>query len=285
MSGNSSAVCLDVAVDHRLRLLCKPTWTEGDLEPSTHLSVLERYGRKLGCDSDEIKVTSQLAGPASTGGILVVLQQPRDNHPFKSGLRSVIEDCESLTALDELFKTASCGTLNVRESVSLVDLLPFTPEQPSKLPSGELQDAFEAARLTICAKRPDVVLCAGKIWLPYENRNLRRGSANQEKSDIKGELWKLECAGVGQPDKFDIVRLRGSGRELVRMPKVNGFHPSYAVNYHPEHTSLKQLLLLNVLKTCGTCRDDWNEEAWMNTLRAECRDLVARLRGELMKQT
>ncbi|KAI1295948.1 hypothetical protein F5Y03DRAFT_300452 [Xylaria venustula] len=280
MSVNPPSICLDVAVDHRLKRLCKPTWSEDYLEPSTHLSVLQRYGRSLGCGTDELKVTSQLAGPAISGGILVTLQQPRDNHPFKDGLRSVIEDCESLTALDELFKAASCGMLNVKEHVSLVDLLPFNPEQPNTIPSDELQDAFEAARLTICAARPAVVLCAGKIWLPYEDRNLRRGAANQQKSDVKGELWKLESAGVGQADRFDTVRLRGSGREQVKMSKVNGFHPSYAVNYHPEHTNLKQLLLLNVVKTCGTYRGDWEERRWMDSLRAECRDVVAKLRDE-----
>ncbi|KAI0425868.1 hypothetical protein F5Y09DRAFT_334589 [Xylaria sp. FL1042] len=282
-SSSPPTICLDVAIDHRIRRLCKPTRSEEFPEPSTHLSVLQRYGSRLGCETDEISVTTQLAGPAKTGGILVTLQQPRDNHPFEFGLDSVIEDCESLTALDELFRTASCGTLNVKKHVSLVDLLPFTPQPADTIQSRDLQDAFQTARLTICAKQPDVVLCAGKIWLPYEDRNLRRGVANQEKSDIKGELWKLESTGVGRPDQYDTVRLRGSGRGQVMMSKVNGFHPSYAVNYHPEHTNLKQLLLLSIVKTCGTYRGDWDEERWMDTLRTECRELVMRLRDE--KQT
>ncbi|RYC59315.1 hypothetical protein CHU98_g6882 [Xylaria longipes] len=241
--------CLDVAIDHRIRRLCKPTWAEGFPEPSAHLSVLQQYGSRQGCDTDEIKVTSQLAGPAITGGILVTLQQPRDNYSFKAGFGGVVEECKTLTALDQLFSTALY--------------------------------VFEAARLTICAKRPDVVLCAGKIWLPYEERNLRRGVANQEKSAIKGELWKLESIGVGRPDLVDTVRFRGNGRELVQMSKVNGFHPSYAVNYYPEHINLKQLLLLNVVKTCGIYRGDWEkEEMWMNSLRTECRELTSRLRDE-----
>ncbi|KAI8955730.1 hypothetical protein F4801DRAFT_600926 [Xylaria longipes] len=247
--------CLDVAIDHRIRRLCKPTWAEGFPEPSAHLSVLQQYGSRQGCDTDEIKVTSQLAGPAITGGILVTLQQPRDNYSFKAGFGGVVEECKTLTALDQLFSTALCGTLNVREHVFLVDLLLFTPQRPHTILSG--------------------------IWLPYEERNLRRGVANQEKSAIKGELWKLESIGVGRPDLVDTVRFRGNGRELVQMSKVNGFHPSYAVNYYPEHINLKQLLLLNVVKTCGIYRGDWEkEEMWMNSLRTECRELTSRLRDE-----
>ncbi|KAI1272697.1 hypothetical protein F5Y07DRAFT_379237 [Xylaria sp. FL0933] len=280
MPASPPTICLDVAIDHRIRKLCKPTWPEEFADHSTHLSVLERYGDRVGCETHEISVTSRLAGPAKAGGILVTLQQPRDNHPFEFGLDSVIEDCETLTALDQLFRTASCGTLNVKEHVSLVDLLPFTPQTPATISSQELQDAFQAARLTICAKQPDVVLCAGKIWLPYEDRHMRRGAANHEKFDIKGELWKLESTGVGSPDKYDTVKLRGSGREQVRMSKVNGFHPSYAVNYHPEHTNLKQLLLLSIVKTCGTYRGDWGEERWMDSLRTECQELTMRLRDE-----
>ncbi|KAI1734808.1 hypothetical protein F4680DRAFT_462128 [Xylaria scruposa] len=271
--------CLDVVIDHRIRRLCRPTWPPGKLsEPSTHLSILQRYGYKRGRRNEEISITSQLAGPATTGGILVTLQQPRGDHPFEDGVEAVIHDCDTFSALDELFLAASCGTINVKEHVSLVDLLPFTPQRPDTVSSKVLKHAFEASRLAICAKMPDVVLCSGRVWLPCDGRNSGTGSEVQEKLDLKGELCKLEAAGVGRPDPYDAVGLQGNNGELVVMSKVNGFHPACAMTWHPEHTSLRQLLLLNVVKTCGLYRGDWQEDRWMDTLREECFKLTGRLR-------
>ncbi|KAI0532084.1 hypothetical protein GGR58DRAFT_198799 [Xylaria digitata] len=281
MTINSPIICLDVAIDHRIKRLCKPTLQpQGVPEPSEHLSILQQHGVKLGRKTEEIRVTSRLAGPATTGGILVTLKQPRYNHPFEKGLGAVIQDCETLSALEQLFKAASCGTLSLKRHVSLVDLLPFTPQRVETVPPQALQEAFEASRLAICAKCPDVVLCAGRIWLPNEDRNRTAGTENQDGFDIKDGLQKLEAAGVGQPDRYDAVGLQGNGRELVTMSRVNGFHPSYAVNYLPEHTNLRQLLLLNVVKTCGLYRGDWQEVRWMDTLRAECFRLTDRINNE-----
>lgn len=193
-------ICLDVVIDHRIRRLCRPTWQPGELpQASTHLSILQQYGLRRGCKNDEINVTSQLAGPATTGGILVTLQQPRGNHPFEDGVQIVIQDCDTLSTLNQLFLTASCGTLNVMEHVSLIDLLPFTPQRVNTIPSAVLQDAFEASRLAICAKMPDVVLCAGRVWLPPNGGNPGRGPPDQDEFDLKGELCKLEATGVVDP--------------------------------------------------------------------------------------
>ncbi|KAJ2990376.1 hypothetical protein NUW58_g2985 [Xylaria curta] len=260
MAFSAPAICLDVAIDHRIRRLCKPTLEpRGVPEPSEHLSILQQHGVRLGRGTDEINVTTRLAGPATTGGILVTLKQPRYNHPFKDGLGAVIRDCDTLSALEQLFQVASCGMLTLKHDVSLVDLLPFTPQQTETIPPQALRNALEASRLAICAKHPDVVLCAGKIWLPNEDKDRTKEPTNQENLDIKGGLQKLEAAGVGQLDIYDAVGLPGSGGELVTMSRVNGFHPSYAMNYLPEHTNLRQLLLLNVVKTCGLYREDWQE--------------------------
>ncbi|KAI0195779.1 hypothetical protein EV127DRAFT_159005 [Xylaria flabelliformis] len=271
--------CLDVVIDHRIRRLCRPTWPPGNLpEPSTHLSILQRYGYKRGRRSDEINITCQLAGPATTGGILVTLQQPRGDHPFEDGIEAVIHDCDTFSALDELFLAASCGTLNVKDHISLVDLLPFTPQRADSVSSRLLRHTFEASRLAICAKMPDVVLCAGRVWLPCDGGNPETGSEAQEKLDLKEDLCKLEAAGVGRPDPYDAVGLQGNNGELVVMSKVNGFHPACAMTWHPEHTSLRQLLLLNVVKTCGLYRGDWREDRWMDILREECFKLTGRLK-------
>ena len=74
-------LCLDVAVDHRIRLLFKPVCNDLT-EPSNHVSRIKARGRSLERPHSEIQVTAQLAGPAFKGGIAVALQQPRHNHPI-----------------------------------------------------------------------------------------------------------------------------------------------------------------------------------------------------------
>ncbi|KAI1423510.1 hypothetical protein F5Y12DRAFT_798346 [Xylaria sp. FL1777] len=273
-------ICLDVAIDHRIRRLCKPTLQQERPEPSEHISILQQHGAKLGRPTDEIRVTSQLAGPATTGGILITLKQPRYNHPFDKGIDAVIHDCETFRALEELFKVASCDTLTLQQHVSLIDLLPFTPQRVESVSIKSLKDSFEASRMAIYAKRPDVVLCAGRIWLPNEDRNSTARLESEEVIDLKGGLQKLETEGVGQPDRYGVVGLQGCGPELLATSRVNGFHPSYAVNYLPEHSNLRQLLLLNVVKTCGIYRGDWHEVRWMDTLRADCSELTNMLRDK-----
>ncbi|KAI0406841.1 hypothetical protein F4802DRAFT_556309 [Xylaria palmicola] len=269
--------CLNVAIDHRIKRLCKPTAQQGTAAKSSeHISIIQQHGVRLGRSIDEVKVTGELAGPATTGGIVILLSQPRYRHPFDKGLNAVIKDCKTFSALEELFTVASCGTLTLGRNLSLIDLLPFTPQRPESLPSRFLEKAFEASRLAICAKSPDVVLCAGNVQLPRSNHRATKRPARQKTNDLKRGLERLESRGIGQLDIFDSIALEGSGPELVVMSRVNGFHPSCAVNHFPEYTILRQLLLLNTVKTCGLYREDWQELKWMDSLRAECYGIMDR---------
>jgi hypothetical protein len=95
-------MCLDVAVDHRIRKLFKPVLTNLT-ERSEHVSCIEAQGEMLNRSCAEIRVTAQLAGPAFKGGIAIALQQPRCDHPFDMGLDAVVEDCKTLRALHDIF--------------------------------------------------------------------------------------------------------------------------------------------------------------------------------------
>jgi hypothetical protein len=243
-----------------------------DTRRGTHVSILQTHGRRLDRRDDEIRVTGEMAGPASTGGIAVALQQPRDDHPFEKGTEAVIEDCETLTALGELFDAVSCSTLDIREDVSVIDLLPYTTEAEMGL-MGEaaMGSTFRTSVQTFCGKQPDVVLCAGRIWLPRHHDH------------CKGEAWKLESGGVGRTfDKYPVVILRGENREIVRIRRVNGFHLSYAMNYHLEYSYLRQLLLLVVAQTCSVYKGDWEEETWMGSLRTYCSKFSRELTSKLI---
>ncbi|KAH8891465.1 hypothetical protein GQ53DRAFT_806457 [Thozetella sp. PMI_491] len=266
-----ASVCLDVAIDHRIRKLFGPVLLPVAHAPvGEHLSILRAAGQRWGRPSAEIDVTTALAGPASTGGIAVVLQQPRDNHPFEQGAQAVIQDCRTLDALQELFSAVSCGTVDLLTDVTVIDLLPYTPERErTKLGVKAMRETFSTSVDAFCAKEPDVVLCAGRIWMP-------RGEP-----DCKGDAYKLEGVGVGQRPKCDTVRLRNSAKTMTKIRKVNGFHPSSALSYLSEHSCLRQLLCLVVAETCEVYRDRridkpaWDQR-WMESLRVTCSQLFAR---------
>lgn len=257
-------ICLDVAVDHRIRQLFKPV-PRCVTEPSTHVSRIEEEGRSLNLPRAEIQVTAQLAGPPVKNGIAIMLQKPRHNHPFGEGLDAVIEDCESLRALDEIFAVVSRGTLDLGKDIAVVDLLPYVSGDPARTDDARLKSAFSTSVATICDKEPDVLLCAGKIMMPFEKAKR-----------VKGSSYMFESIGVGEqferiPKRPAIARVRHEGRRgLVAVPKVNGFHPSYAMNYNPHLSLLRQLQILIGAEVCGKYRKDWEEQAWMDELRLRC---------------
>lgn len=264
-------VCLGVAVDHRIRRLCKPVAVHRRLH-SGHVARIEARGRALGLGPDEIQVTAQLAGPAYKGGIAVVLQQPRSNHPFHKGTDAVIEDCETLSALRRVFYVVSCGSLNMKADVTVVDLLPFVPDPIARISDAKLRDSFRVAVDVVCDREPDVLVCAGQIWT---------GKFDDRKADAR----KLESLGVGKqfgsgPSLPLKAKIRHENRALISISRVNGFHPSYAMNYHPHKSALRQLLLLVGVEACGTVRDDWENEGWMNELRLHSLNISKQLSSE-----
>ncbi|KAM0332322.1 hypothetical protein ACHAQA_002598 [Verticillium albo-atrum] len=267
-------VCLDVAVDHRIRRLFRSI-PHGLTGRSDHVSSVEAEGRRMKRPRDEIKVTAELAGPALKGGIAIALQQPRNNHPYSQGLDAVIADCETLRALEDIFDAASCGSLSIRKNITVVDLLPFVSENVSKVQDAQLRNSFRATTQIICDKDPDVLLCAGRIWLP------RAGKFD----DRKGDAWKFESVGLGTqfgstPKLPVVAKIRHGARNFVDIPRVNGFHPSHAINYLSQSSVLRQLQMLIAVETCSTLRGDWEDEDWMDVLRKRAWNASKTLSGE-----
>jgi hypothetical protein len=270
--------CLDIAIDHRIRALFRQLPpTHGDAACGGHISIIRDQGHKLGCCIAEVDVTGDLAGPETVGGLAVILQQPRNEHPFDQGATAVIQECETLWALDQMFATVSCNTVNLLRDVSVFDLLPYTtPEEVAK--NGEklefLGDRFDNCVEAVCRKKPDVVLCAGRYRLPEHWDNARR-------NQCKGEAWKLEGKGIGANfGRFSIIRLKDAKRNYTQIHRVNAAHPSYALNYHPEYSCFRQLLLLAVSQACSVYAGDWTETNWMDDLRATCTRFSRDLREE-----
>ena len=154
-------VCLGVAVNHRIRQLFKPVMHDLT-ERSNHVSRIEARGGLLKRSREEIQVTAQLAGLAVKGGIAVALQQPRHNHPFEKGLDAVIENCETFFAFNDVFTAVSCGTLNIRTDITVVDLLSYVSEEVTKIDDAKLRESFCASVQAICGKEPDVSALRGQ---------------------------------------------------------------------------------------------------------------------------
>jgi hypothetical protein len=277
-----STTCLDVAIDHRIKRLIGPVTLRPGPSQGLHVANVRELGEIMNVPEPEIDVTAELAGPSSKGGIALALQQPRSEHPFTSGTKAVIDDCDTLAAFRELFAVVSRGTIDMQRDVSVFDLLPYIPEDLMNNSSERtLATVFQNSVLAFCEKEPDVVLCAGKIWLP-KVEGLDKWEAKKAESAIKGEAWKLENLGIGRTfDKYPVVRLKNNTRDWTKIRRVNGFHPSYALNYSSDYSKLRQLLILNVAEVCGVYCSDWKEEAWMAGLRTSCSDLSAPLnKGE-----
>lgn len=266
-SNRSKAICLDVAIDHRIRHLFGAVLLPKASSDGTHVTTLKEYGRELGVPAAEINVTATLAGPVSTRGIAVILQQPRDYHPFEKGVTAVIRDCKTLSALEELFDTASLGTLRMKDNISILDLLPYTPASRMEgMSAQEWETASSRCTQIVYGKNPAVILCTGRINAPKRHDFRKRNMRLFEKITI-GSSFRISHIG-----------------EQRQICRVNGFHPSYAMNHHPIHSTLRQLLLLEVAHTCGVARGDWREEPWMDEIRNACSILSQEINGQLQYQ-
>lgn len=107
----------------------------------------------------DIGLTMDFAGPNTPGGLMILLLQPRDNHPWSRGITGVIEDCATYRCLREAVHICSAGTLNLVTDVSLLYLLPFLPKMSYKARTEtkkkELDElVFDAIR----SKMPDLLL-------------------------------------------------------------------------------------------------------------------------------
>lgn len=82
-SRKPDTICMGVAIDHRIRALFRRLpHTPGDAALGRHISIIKELGCKLDRCAAEVNVTGVLASPATVGGIVVILQQPRDEPPL-----------------------------------------------------------------------------------------------------------------------------------------------------------------------------------------------------------
>lgn len=250
--------CLQIPVDHRLRDIIRRARPLGvNYEQGRHVEVLRNFGASLRYGKEPIPAAAlnfayDLAGPDTTGGIVVALEQPRASQEFAHGTVAEVDGCATLRAVKELIVVASNYSYDVDE-ISIFDAIPVITD-PYDRKNEAFKSGDEAFLQMIVAKRPVVLL-----------------SCFQSKS-ANPDISSLQSSGVGKGPPQQTISIRN-----CTLRKVNAFHPSYAMNYHPEYAGFRQLLILEFAQAFGAWRGDWSEHGWMSELRTECRGLARRL--------
>ncbi|KAH7112365.1 hypothetical protein EDB81DRAFT_703337 [Dactylonectria macrodidyma] len=120
--------------------------------------------RGPGIPLDELVVTRTLAGPFTTGGLLILLTEPRSYHPWDKGIDHVIATCNSLDSLNEGIQIGSKGHLSFKDDVSVLDLRPFLPKKlHPTLRDSEWEALYDLVFSAIEAKKTEVLLCMGVV--------------------------------------------------------------------------------------------------------------------------
>ena len=168
----------------------------------------------------ELDVTTRLAGPFTSGGLLVLLQEPQRWHPWDEGVEGVIADCKPLELVETGIDVASRGALSMTTNVSVLDSRPLLVRKEH--PHVRLDEWWELNRLVaraIEAKRPDVILCMGRV----------RGSSG---SDCESIPLNNEQAAEG------VVASAPSSRFWQNVRVIRTPHPSFFLDYSEDDTGL-----------------------------------------------
>jgi hypothetical protein len=143
------------------------------LAPQESSAFLRAFGKIVSYARDlrggqlsdaEIDVTRRFAGPFTCGGLLILLIEPRQQHPWHQGIHRVILDCATHSALREGIHIGSNGALSLADDVSVLDLRPFIWRRlKNRLEESQLTKLYDLVFEAICAKRPDTILCMGDV--------------------------------------------------------------------------------------------------------------------------
>ncbi len=255
--------CLDIAIDHRLVLLFKPTHLREKVFTSNHIPLIRNLGGRLRRGSNsipqtEINVTAEIAQPCGSGGILTILQQPAKDHPYDDGTATTIAGCATYMCLKACFEAVSLNTISLGD-ISVVDSLPYVRRNDQLDARSKLWLRNEVYGIAQ-AKMPAAVLC---MW--------------KDSNGVPPRMQKLCSQGVGKRFPSREIELK----EGFETRRVSAFHPSYAMFHKPTASCLRQLLLLEIAQTCALANGEWIEEDWMTDLRMRCAAIPA---GDLDKK-
>ncbi|KAH7303673.1 hypothetical protein B0I35DRAFT_415015 [Stachybotrys elegans] len=206
----------------------------------------------------EVGFAAWLAKPDMTGGLVVALQQPSKSQVYTADVEWVRDECDTLAYLDK--SLAFFDGPGGLEATSVFDAFPFITE---KISSEELSNEAKLANDTfICmveAKKPEVLFACWRIYGQDD----------------------LYFSGKGPGNTSQVESLRSPNGHVVRV--VNGFHPSYAVNYYPNESCFRRLFAMELCKAFCELNAAWQEVDWMDDLRRACRERTLQLRNEKVR--
>lgn len=262
----STRECLGVVIDHRLRsklarLDPPPQSPSGNAFGSILEEFEELYMRPFTRDLDhhEYLVTTQLLKPTKIGGVIALLQQPADKHPFKNGLNAVTNGSPTLRVLREVEHMIT----GVRGGMSILDSLPFI-KSSTELNNASRIDLRSAVFRILQAKRPRAILC---MW--------------QDEPSACGELAPFRSQGVGKVFSSSTCASQiGSCSS-----RINAFHPSFMLRYGPDMSCLRQLLILEMTQAFAVCAGNWQNEPWMSHLRSTCQEAARKISARSRQST
>jgi hypothetical protein len=251
-------LCLGVPIDHRLEPLFGTglTTTDPFVDPGGHARAIESYGRRLqkyrvDISDNEVNFAKWLAMPETKGGVVIVLQQPAEHQHYFSDHHQTVKGCNTLDAVDEVCKAVTgCGL----EKISCFDAFPFHKIPVSKSLDkyeDELDEAYAIFLHMIQQKQPDVVFCCYRS--PHSTK-------------YKG----FQCIGIGRTRDYEVT-VQGQ-----RYTCVNGFHPSYALNYLEDKSALRNLFIVEATQAFRRANGTWTESSWMTDVRENCAAIVQR---------
>ncbi|MCJ1360603.1 MAG: hypothetical protein MMC33_010611 [Icmadophila ericetorum] len=187
--------------------------------------------------------------PETKGGVVIVLLQPAEHQRYFSNHNQTVKDCDTLDAVDEVCKTVTgCGL----EKISCFDAFPFhkTPvgESLNKYEE-ELDEAYAIFLDMIQQKQPDVVFCCYRS--PHSTK-----------------YKDFQCIGIGRTRDYPVT-VQGQSYTCV-----NGFHPSYALNFLEDKSALRSLFIIEATQAFRRANGTWRESSWMTDVRKNCAAIV-----------
>lgn len=256
-------LCLDIPLDHRLirtQTIKSPPCPLPD-HGKSHVDILGDFGRQLiekdDCDVSwaELDFTLELARPESTGGLVIILEQPHPSQEYQYGFVQEERRCKTVAAVKDLIEATSHNQITTN-MVSIFDAMPFVKDPYNgNVFHKEAQRTFLEA---IQAKHPQLVLSCFRIHTPYPR------------------LQELNGKGIGKGLVGDTLQTPGKSSQTLQ---ISAFHPSYAINRIPFEGCFRRLLHLEFSQAFRRLAGNWKEEAWMAVLREDCRETAKLYNG------
>jgi hypothetical protein len=251
-------LCNGIPIDHRLARFLQNAKQTHSVGVGKHAEIVENFGNTMVRDDrsypckNEAGFAAWLAKPDMQGGLVVALLQPAKNQIYTSNVQWVKGQCATLAYLEE--SIAFVTGRNGLATTSVFDAFPFITKEisPEKPLSNEALNSHDKYIDMLEAKKPDVVFAC---W-----------QARARRLQFSGK-------GIGAINEVQHMALPSS--HFIRV--VNGFHPSYAANYHPNESSFRRLFTVELCKAFCELNQAWEEEPWMGILRSRCRRLTSEL--------